>query len=284
MQESIIIGIHGLLNKPPKDILEDWWNEAIREGLERNINNNECNFNFELAYWADVRNPEPIPLVKLEERYEKAQGYGSLERFDPKLFDKVRSEAQKWGGKVIDKFKDLIDIPSVERLIPKKFDDLAEYYSDETIRKKIRTKLSEKLEQHKDKKILLIAHSMGSIVAYDVLREFDRSNDIKVEHFITIGSPLGLPFVSDNIRDEFGKETRTPENVLKWTNMADRGDKVSIDFNLKDEYKPNSKGVRVSDVHVVNGYKNHEGKANNHKSYGYLRAPEFSEMIHTFCK
>ncbi len=36
MSDGIIIGIHGLLNKPAKELLEPWWLEAIEEGLDRN--------------------------------------------------------------------------------------------------------------------------------------------------------------------------------------------------------------------------------------------------------
>jgi hypothetical protein len=282
MRDYIIIGIHGLLNKPPKDILEDWWLKAILEGLQRNHNENGMNPNFELAYWADVRNQDPVPIEELDERYEKARGHGPLKRFDVNNIDRARMIAQKWGGKFIDKGKDLIDLtPAVEVLLEVSLQDLGEYYRKQEIRQQIRMRLSEKLDQHKSKKILLIAHSMGSIIAYDVLRQNDSLVDFTIEHLITIGSPLGLPIVSKNIRDEFG-DSRTPELVHQWSNIADPGDKVSIDFSLADEYNTNEKGIRVTDVLAHNEYVNHEGKENNHKSYGYLRAPELSENIFHF--
>jgi len=145
----------------------------------------------------------------------------------------------------------------------------------------MRSRLSDLLERHRDKKILLIAHSMGSIITYDVLRMFATGEAVEIEHFITMGSPLGLPFVTQKIRQEFGA-TRTPENVHRWTNVADPGDKVSLDCNLADEYKTSTAGVRVKDVLVHNEYVDPKGKADNHKSYGYLRAPELSDMIRDF--
>jgi len=33
---NIIIGIHGLGNKPPKPLLEHWWKLAMIEGLKTN--------------------------------------------------------------------------------------------------------------------------------------------------------------------------------------------------------------------------------------------------------
>jgi hypothetical protein len=41
---------------------------------------------------------------------------------------------------------------------------------------------------------------MGSIVAYDVLRLIgDERPDFTIEHLVTIGSPLGLPYVRRKI-------------------------------------------------------------------------------------
>ena len=40
---------------------------------------------------------------------------------------------------------------------------------------------------------MLIAHSMGSIIGFDVLTFL--ATDIKINTFITIGSPLGLPVI-----------------------------------------------------------------------------------------
>ncbi len=280
MSKFIIIGIHGLLNKPPRELLESWWADAMAEGLRRN-HNMSVQATFKLAYWADIRNSEPIAEADLEEGYEKAAGQGALERHDPEVVDKVRAVAQKWGGKMFDIKKQLFGIgPHLEDLMGVKFDDLADYYDKENIRQQMRARLSELLERHRNKRIMLIAHSMGSIIAYDVLRLYEHSESIEVEHFITIGSPLGLPIVAHKIRGEF-RTRKTPNNVRRWTNIADPGDKVALDCNLADEYK-STNGVRVLDVLTYNRYVNHKGKANHHKSYGYLRAPELSDRIRDF--
>jgi len=124
---------------------------------------------------------------------------------------------------------------------------------------------------------------MGSIIAYDVLRQFEKTEPTKVEHFVTMGSPLGLPFVTLKIRQEFGA-TRSPENVQRWTNIADPRDRVAIDCNLRDEYTANASGIQVQDILVHNGYVSPAGDQNNHKIYGYFRVPEFSAVISEFLK
>jgi len=54
-----ILGIHGLRNKPPQALLNEWWQLALREGLER-IGHPRINIPFELVYWADLLYPEPL--------------------------------------------------------------------------------------------------------------------------------------------------------------------------------------------------------------------------------
>lgn len=279
---KIIIGIHGLLNKPKKSVLESWWLDAIAEGLQRNKDLTERPA-FDLAYWADIRNTQPVPDHKNEEPYVVDEGTGPFRRYDPSILDKGRAVIQKWGGRVLDKEKELFGLgENVEHLIGIKFDDLADYYDNESIRTQMRARLGDLLQRHSDDaSILVLAHSMGSIIAYDVLRTLDGHSTLRIKHFLTLGSPLGLPIVSHNIWEEFRKK-QTPEIVEQWTNIADPGDKVALDCNLSDDYDANGKGVKVKDVLVHNDYRSPANEDNNHKSYGYLRTPEVSDVIFEF--
>ena len=51
---NILIGIHGLANKPPKDTLSEWWEAAIREGLSKNCDLEDADFRYEMVFWADL--------------------------------------------------------------------------------------------------------------------------------------------------------------------------------------------------------------------------------------
>ena len=61
---------------------------------------------------------------------------------------------------------------------------------------------------------MVVAHLMGSIIAYDALRNLGREpgTQIEVPHFVTIGSPLGLPHVKGKIIEErdYDRKVRTP--------------------------------------------------------------------------
>ena len=138
-------------------------------------------------------------------------------------------------------------------------------------------------------RIMLIGHSMGSIISYDVLRDLgQRDNAFDIAHFVTIGSPLGIPYVKDHVYDERGRydsavPLRTPSVVSdQWVNYADRKDPVAVDAHLRDDYKANGRGIRVEDDLVINDYVTGDGESRPHKSYGYLRTPELSEHIRRF--
>jgi hypothetical protein len=281
MSQSVIIGIHGLNNKPAKDVLRGFWEDSLGEGLLRN-HSLDARSTIQLIYWADIQYQKPLSEEEDKEPYVKALGEGMLPLYDPHRSDKIRIFLQKWGGRKIDKGKDLIGLEEpVEQLLGITLMDLRDYYTDKEKREKMRARLSDLLRQHQNDKIFLIAHSMGSIIAYDVLRQFEKTEPTNVEHFVTMGCPLGLPFVTRKIRQEFGA-TRTPENVQRWTNIADPRDRVAIDCNLKDEYTANASGIQVKDILVHNGYVSPSGDKANHKIYGYLRAPEFSAAVSEF--
>ena len=56
---KVIIGIHGLGNKPPAKLLKKWWIKALHEGLKK-TGRNRLFVKFELVYWADLAHEEPL--------------------------------------------------------------------------------------------------------------------------------------------------------------------------------------------------------------------------------
>ena len=280
MSTSMVIGIHGLKNKPEKDLLARWWVMSLQEGLQRNLGLAPP-LAFELVYWADIQYPAPIPEAELHNPYITADGQGPLLRYSGTALDKAKAIAEKWGGRAIDKGKDLIGLDEhVDHLLGLAFDDLRDYYGKPDVRNRVRNRLTHALHRHKNTRVCLIAHSMGSIIAYDVLRMLDQDPS-EIEHFVTIGSPLGLPIVTQHARKEFSN-TLVPQQVRQWTNLADPGDKIALDCSLSDDYRPTPGGIRVQDDLVHNDYVDRAGKSDQHNGYGYLRTPELSDIVRGF--
>jgi hypothetical protein len=279
----VIVGIHGLANKPPAKELEKWWRQAILEGLARNCGNTEQMVEFTIVYWANQFHDPLQDPRKMEEPYVKAEGSDPLKTYKDGWCDDVVAGVLGIGGLALDATKRYLGIGELaDRVLQAKLNDLSNYYENRKVREKLRSGLETKLKSLKGKRIMLIAHSMGSIIAYDVLRIIGRKDpNYRLDHFVTIGSPLGLPHVKDRIYRE-NHLVRTPTVVRKWTNFAERRDPVAIDVHLANDYEPNDHGVQVKDDLIINGYVGKGGEPNYHKSYGYLRAPELSKAIRNF--
>src|SRR5215469_8165030 len=50
---SVIIGIHGLANKPPSVDKPEYWKRALIEGLKRNCGKTTNELSFDFVNWAD---------------------------------------------------------------------------------------------------------------------------------------------------------------------------------------------------------------------------------------
>jgi hypothetical protein len=295
---KIIIGIHGLGNKPPFHILQKWWKMSIVDGLGA-INHPFPLQNLKLVYWSNFIYPKPLDVNEIDTEHplfleDPYSPEGKIERAKPEPLQKrIRDYLEKQMDKLLLN-KDLtINFSSIsDFIIHHFFHDLEIYYSynlpDENrsnylAREAIRENLAEILRRHKNDEILLIAHSMGSIVAYDVLTRI--VPDINIDTFVTCGSPLGIPVIMHKIRSEqeyIDQPLSVPENITRrWYNLSDLGDRVAINYNLADDYHKNSKGISIIDKQVHNTYQ-YGNKKNPHNAYGYLRTPEMSEIIHTF--
>jgi len=280
MSASMVIGIHGLKNKPEKVLLARWWVRSLQEGLQRNLGLAPP-LAFDLVYWADIQYPAPIPEAELDNPYIPADGQGPLLRYSGTARNKANAMTGKWGGRAIDKNKELIGLDErSDHLLGLAFDDLRDYYGKPDVRNRVRDRLTHALHRHNNKRVCLIAHSMGSILAYDVLRMLEH-HPPEIEHFVTIGSPLGLPIVTQHVREEFSN-TLVPPQVRRWTNLADPSDKIALDCCLGDDYRPTPRGILVHDDLVHNEYVDRGGKSDPHNAYGYLRTPELSDIIHGF--
>ncbi len=296
--KRIIIGIHGLGNKPPASLYQSWWRKSLYEGFTR-IGHPRRRLPFELVYWADILHPVPLdPYIKdpddkrfLDEPYLIATGASAVKQSLMRkkllhLFDKQLDRLKLDGeGHII--WKHITDL-----IIQRYFFELDSYYRNswaspaegpQPVRDRIRSRLAEVLRRHQDKEILLIAHSMGAIIAYDVLAH--TVPEVRVQQLVTIGAPLGVPVVVEKIRNEWGLSAGlppTPDAVVeRWHNLADLEDKVAFDYELADDYRPNRHQVAPVDVQVVNDYII-QRKRNPHKDFGYLRTRELATICFNF--
>jgi hypothetical protein len=123
--------------------------------------------------------------------------------------------------------------------------------------------------------ILLIAHSMGSVIAWDSLWQLSRhdGDPVEIDLLLTMGSPLGQRFVQRRLQGyhEVGEE-RCPRGIKRWVNLAAAGDLTAVDPQLADDF---ANMVSCGLVESIEDYPLHnyfrlDGVLNVHAEYGYL--------------
>ena len=133
--------------------------------------------------------------------------------------------------------------------------------------------------------VLVIGHSMGSIIAYDALWEMSH-----IEHrsdkldFLTLGSPLGMNFVQHRLvgSNEQGRR-KFPAMIRRWVNIAAVGDVTALDRHFNDDFQVMLDLGMVASIEdhtegIYNFFHNEDG-LNCHRSYGYLVNPATGKVI-----
>jgi len=300
-RDKIIIAVHGLSNKPPARKYETWWKTSILEGL-KGIDSPYNDFEFTLFYWADMLYKDPM---------HNDTNFYFDDRFDRETYTVGKSKPSvkfnwfkdQWNeayvrGKSFAVKRLYIPVPDelTNMVLEKTLRDLAFYFENKVfvkshdnetmlVRDALQRELRLIIKNHKDKDILLIGHSMGSIIAYDVLNEFQFSDpNIKIKYFVTIGSPMGIPPVSEKMKAFYQtKLLIIPTNITKgWINFSDEKDNAAFDPILSDNFVRMEKGIEITDELVDNDYLTPTGIANHHKEYGYMRTKKFARLVQDF--
>jgi len=118
-----------------------------------------------------------------------------------------------------------------------------------------------------DEPAIVVSHSLGTIVAYSLLREFARNHRPRQSALLlTLGSPLGI----DSVRKGFAKPRIRPDNVQRWVNGADPEDFVALRAELtNDNFGPGIENYPDID----------NGHDDPHSILGYLSDPRIAKAI-----
>lgn len=109
--------------------------------------------------------------------------------------------------------------------------------------------------------LVVVGHSLGTIIAYEVLMEQGR----EVELLVTVGSPLAIT----EVQDVLARPPAVPAGVVAWRNASDLRDLVALDHTLRPEYAPQE---RVTDLLVTNDSRNHHS-INEYLAQRQVREP-----------
>jgi subtilisin family serine protease len=295
-QARTIIYVHGIANKPTQEVLKCQWDHAL--------------FGFDLgersrvAYWVNrdtypvpypgscttgdkTAMPELNPAVPQIAPTSKESESSFRDELPKTATAKLHAiakemEAQPKDGPSAVKALDFrIKVLPFERLrewVTKSIthlflQDVKEYFFDIERRKSMRESLLSRLRTGGGP-FVIVAHSQGSMIAYDVLSSIPQG-EVDVQLFLTIGSPLGMQEVQDQIKKLTKQKTlTTPPNVKRWVNVADWLDPVAVDKELEGDFKARN-GVRPEDF---TGF-NPDGPQDPHSATGYLQMSKVREAV-----
>jgi pimeloyl-ACP methyl ester carboxylesterase len=283
-----IVYIHGIGNKPIESILKCQWDHAL--------------FGFDLgersrlAYWAnreyyptpsagtcatrDLTEVEEAPTGRalsveqhldettLEAEVEAITGNEREQRVLLKMLRRVDRRAPAAAGSVeaggVRGF--ILPLPEpLRRWLTRKLTrafarDVYDYLFVPDRRERMKASLRQRLDVGGGP-FIVIAHSQGTMIAYDVLSEMP---EIDVRLFVTMGSPLGIQEVQDQLKRFIGRKSLpVPSCVKRWINVYDDRDPVAADEKLANDYTPKK---FIEDVRVANP----DSPAHPHSGTGYL--------------
>lgn len=205
-------------------------------------------------------------------------------------------EARRWRVRVgrishliADRFPALISLIRNPRLRAS-IEDTAGYFENrEGIADKVRRPLTECLREHGAAAgpILLIGHSLGSVIAYDALWTASHLDpvDCTVDLFLSMGSPLGMRFVQQRLlgHDAVGL-LRYPTKIRRWLNVTAVGDPYAIDPHLRNDFGEMVELGLVEEIRdyeepVYTWFRSPQFGLNVHRSYGYLVTRDIGGLI-----
>lgn len=135
-------------------------------------------------------------------------------------------------------------------------------------------------------KVLLIGHSLGSVIAYDTLWELAHIEQLpgQVDLFLTLGSPLGMHYVQRRLKGYKQKDAQQyPTNIHRWVNISSVGDITALDRVFRDDFSHMLELGIIDSIEdhseaIYNYFRDEEG-LNVHRSYGYLVNPAVGYII-----
>ena len=134
-------------------------------------------------------------------------------------------------------------------------------------------------------RVLLIGHSLGSVIAYDTLWELTHVQRAagEISLFVTLGSPLATRFVQRSLKGALAENAdRYPHNIRRWVNLTARGDTTALRRRLVPHFH------EMEDLHLVDAledfvdfdnYFRGPFGLNAHEAYGYFAQPLLAEVV-----
>lgn len=285
-EESVVIYVHGIGQTDPCDKLKLQWDLAL---FGRDLGSRS-----RMAYWADLVRPEVNLVKNTTSRRKDAQSIDSV-NIESILNDAGIPESKKAKardltlgllrnvgvpttatGSIHAKILPLpanLRKPISRAIIQALIKDTAAYFFTPGMRKKMQDRLVKEISSAQSQPVTIIAHSQGSILAYEVLSKLNLK-EFELDALVTIGSPLGIQEVQDFLMPN--DPLKVPSVVKRWSNFADPIDPVAFDKNLAGDFDSNG---LIEDEVIFNSNTRLQWGFNPHSAVGYLAHPKVRRLV-----
>ena len=263
-----VVYIHGIGSQgPPEEAKRDWDTALFGQAMG----------DTDMAYWADIRHPVASGVrTRTLGTPDKALAGADARRFMQALQSALGVADGVGRGQVRHKVFSLL--PGVGDALFRWLSgafirDTAAYFFDAAQRRAMQDRLIAVLEKGAHRPIVLVAHSQGTIISYDVLRRLGgrtpSGKALDVALLVTLGSPLGI----DEVQRKLTEPLEVPRGVAAWMNFADLLDPVAMDKGLKGEFEG---AVQIRDTTVRNPV-----LLNPHAAAGYLSTAQVRQAVYS---
>ena len=298
MDKTILL-IHGRHFKPPKHLLGRLWFDALRFGIARDHADKLGAFNGarkEFIYYGSISNallgsPNFDDSAGRRTTLRQLKQYGTND-FTQNNYDKLPGKAA-WKETLADTFAGVLGAlrlsePIIERVAP----DMREYWRpDSRYGTEVRYPLITPLKRamRRGDQVLVISHSLGTMIAYDTFWKFSRYGEYrpdyakgKIDLWITLGAPLADETVKRNLKGAAASGYwKYPSNIVRWVNVAAEDDYVSHDGQVANDYAEMKElGLvdSIADRRIYN-LAIRDGASNPHHGVGYLIHPYVAGVV-----
>ena len=303
---KVIFFVHGRNFKPPKQKLKKLWFDAVEAGLGRDFPPSKLaafkRVKKEFVYYGKISNTFLKKAKKKPANFNtddsasrritlnKLKTYGA-NQFTKRIYNKLDGKSAA-GEALADLFGGVaaffhVSDPLIEAIAP----DMREYWNFESqfgsdVRETLSTPLARALRNRH--KVLLLSHSLGTMIAYDTLWKFSYYSEYKdirnkkLDLLVTLGSPLGDETVKRNLKGAgVSGSRRYPTNIRRWVNVAAEDDYIAHDEKVRNDFKGMLKHDLVESIrdHRIYNLAVRNGKSNPHHGAGYLIHPKVTNLI-----
>jgi hypothetical protein len=149
--------------------------------------------------------------------------------------------------------------------------DVYRYLRDSAIRERIEAGIVSAFAR--DAETVVVSHSLGTVIAYNLLRREAALRRWNVPLFVTVGSPLAIGVIRKTLKSF--APTQCPFGVRKWFNAMDERDIVAL-YPLTPKHFP----LNPTEPSIENKTDVRNRTENRHGIEGYLDDPEVAQRIY----